>query len=157
MEQPADRNLSCQIVVDLHGLPGFEDLHRYATLAQVGQGGRVDVQLLVHALGQHDHGSAVGEQFLDVGRLDPGLVAGAGFAPVPLASATGLQLDVLTDAEAGDFHASPGDAHDRRDTAGSSSTCPPTNPVQRRRPCSHVADRSRRPVLTRTPGRVAAG
>src|SRR5581483_3420772 len=43
VEQSADRNLCGQLVVELHGLPGFQDVYRYAVLVQVGQGGGVDV------------------------------------------------------------------------------------------------------------------
>jgi hypothetical protein len=99
VEQPADRDLVGQLVVDLDRLLGFQDVYLDRPLLQVPQRGRVGVQLPVHAERQDDHRRAVREQFLNVGDLDARYVPGTGFGPVPLPPATGVELVVLGDAE----------------------------------------------------------
>lgn len=70
VEEPGNQYAFGQFVVDLYRLAGLGHMHRDGTLFQVAVGGRVNLQLLFHALGEHHGGRSAGQQFLDVGGLD---------------------------------------------------------------------------------------
>jgi hypothetical protein len=89
-------------------------VHPDATLGEQLQGGRVDQQPPVHALGQDDRRGAVDEQFGDVGRLDTRCVLGPRLGPVPFAAPARVQLGVLDHTEALDADAAPGQLDDPR-------------------------------------------
>lgn len=71
MEQPGNRRAIGQIVVDLYRFAGLGHMHRDRTLIQVAAGIWVNVQLLVHALGQHDGGRSVGHELTDASQFYP--------------------------------------------------------------------------------------
>jgi hypothetical protein len=71
------------------------------------QGFGADLEGLEDALGKHHHLGPMLEEFLDVGGLDPGAVAGAGLLPVPRAPAARPELRVLEAAPAFDLDATP--------------------------------------------------
>ena len=71
-----------------------------------------DLQGLEDALGKHHHLGPVLEEFLDIGGLNPGAVAGAGLLPVPLAHAARPELRVLEAAPAFDLDPTAGEVRD---------------------------------------------
>jgi len=89
-----------ELVVEAHRLFGLQDVRRNALVLEELQGFGADLQGLEDALGKHHHLGPVLEEFLDVGGLDPGAVAGAGLLPVPLAPAARPELRVLEVAPA---------------------------------------------------------
>jgi len=70
VEEPGNQHAFGQVVIDPYRFAGLAHVHGNRTLLQVAAGVRVNVQLLVHALGEHDRGRSAGHQLLDVGGLD---------------------------------------------------------------------------------------
>ncbi len=114
MEEPADRAVLGELVVNLGSVAGLGDMHDDGSLFQVGQGCWIYLQHLVHAAREHDHAGAVSQEILDVGGLDAGRVPSTGLGPVPFSAATGVQLEVLARAESLGLDTAPLDRHDPR-------------------------------------------
>ena len=70
MEEPGHQCAFGQVVIDPYRLAGLGHVYRDGALFQVAAGVWVNLQLPVHALGQHLGGRSVGHEFLDVGGLD---------------------------------------------------------------------------------------
>jgi hypothetical protein len=66
-EGPGNQRAPGQFVVDLYRVAGPGHVGRAATLVQVAACVRVNVQLLVHALRQHDGGRCAGRELPGVG------------------------------------------------------------------------------------------
>ena len=54
MEEPGNQRAFGQVLVDLHGFAGLGHVYRDGTPVQIAAGVWVNVQLVVHALGEHD-------------------------------------------------------------------------------------------------------
>src|SRR5439155_3944432 len=72
-----------------------------------------DLEALLHAAGEDNPLSAVIQQFLHIGYLNPGNVSSSGFAPVPFARTAGKKLCILVRLGFSlDFESSPGSMFD---------------------------------------------
>jgi hypothetical protein len=83
-----------ELVVEVHSFFGLQDVRRDALVLEELQGFRADLQGLENAFGKHHHLGPVLQEFLDIGRLNPGTVVGAGLFPVPLAHPARPELRV---------------------------------------------------------------
>src|SRR5579859_3576594 len=107
VEEPGHQRALGQAVADPDRVAGLGHMDGDRTLLQVAAGARVNLQPLVHALGEHDDGRSAGHEFRDVGGLDARRMPGPGFGPVPGAAAARVELEVLAGARAPDLHAAP--------------------------------------------------
>jgi len=103
VEQTADWLGSLQLVVDPCCFLGLDDVEGNASGSHHFEGLWTDLEALLDALGQDDGHRPVGEEFLHVGRLNPGDVASPGFGPIPFARSSGEQLRVLERTPVVDF------------------------------------------------------
>ena len=65
VDQRGSQRAFGQLVVDRHRLAGLGYMHGDATLFQVTEGGRVNLQPPGHVLRQHHGGRATGQELLD--------------------------------------------------------------------------------------------
>lgn len=100
-----------ELVVEFYGFFGLEDVGFDAEFFEHGEGFGHGVEGEVYAAGEDDDLCAVVDEFLDVGGLDAGLVAGSGLVPVPGAHAAGVEFGVF-EGLAVDFEAAPGEVGD---------------------------------------------
>jgi len=76
MEETGNALFLGELVVEAHRSIGLQDVRRNALVLEELQGFRADLQCLEDAFGKDHHLGPVLQEFLDIGRLNPGAVAG---------------------------------------------------------------------------------
>jgi hypothetical protein len=84
MEKSAYRFRFCELVVKRYGFFGRQHVRSDLAFLQKIERLAWYVKALGHSARKHDHCCAVIQQFLHVGDLDSGIVAGPSLAPIPI-------------------------------------------------------------------------
>jgi hypothetical protein len=112
VKQTTDRRGLRQSVVKLHCGLGLFNVIRNPAVAQHLQRLRASPEKQPHTARKDDNSAAVVEQLLNVARLNARDVMSTCLCPIPPATATGVQLEVATCAQALDIHTTPRNVSD---------------------------------------------
>src|SRR5262245_28731697 len=112
MKESAHGLSLCERVVQRHGSPCLFNVHGNTLLPQELQSLGTCLKNQIHPSTQDDNLAPAFEQLLYVFRLDTGPMTGAGLVPVPLTSATWIELDVLLCPKAVDLDPAPRNVSD---------------------------------------------
>src|SRR5262245_53114435 len=114
VKQAADGKGFAKLVESLHRRLSLQDFGFDAFFGQGLQGFARDPKPFPHAARKHHGARAMRDQFVDVGRLNAGHMAGSSLAPIPFTGAAGKNLGVLERGKALDLDAAPGKVHNAR-------------------------------------------
>ena len=115
MEQAANPYaLVGELVVELDRCLGLLHMHLDASGLQMVERLFSGLELQLLAPAEHDYSACVLEEFLDIGRLDPRIVAGPGLIPIPFPPAARIKLEIAPRPKFLHVHPPPRHVRDSR-------------------------------------------